>query len=193
MNMSEKIWRFGPQAKTYPIATEVMELCNEGDIRTISTPGGMAWDLTMQGLEKFGRKDLRERVRVSPGKDTGRDDVADAWVHVLNKTAHTNQTLNERGANYGSFAGHAKVTQGLKRVMEDSARWDDLSVSQKESLEMVVHKIGRILNGNPNYVDSWRDIVGYAQLVVDELVTTEGASDARVVKQIVRGGKMVDA
>jgi hypothetical protein len=34
---------------------------------------------------------------------------------------------------------------------------------------MIVHKIGRILNGDPNYDDSWADIAGYAQLVVKEL------------------------
>jgi len=34
---------------------------------------------------------------------------------------------------------------------------------------MVVHKISRILNGNPNNIDSWHDIVGYASLVEKRL------------------------
>ena len=34
---------------------------------------------------------------------------------------------------------------------------------------MIAHKIGRILNGDPNYADSWVDIAGYAQLVANEL------------------------
>jgi hypothetical protein len=34
---------------------------------------------------------------------------------------------------------------------------------------MVVHKIGRILNGDPHYADSWVDIAGYAKLVADRL------------------------
>ena len=34
---------------------------------------------------------------------------------------------------------------------------------------MILHKIGRILNGDPNYADSWHDIAGYAKLVEDEL------------------------
>ena len=34
---------------------------------------------------------------------------------------------------------------------------------------MIQHKIGRILNGDPNYDDNWRDICGYSQLVLDEL------------------------
>jgi hypothetical protein len=30
---------------------------------------------------------------------------------------------------------------------------------------MIQHKIGRILNGDPDYVDNWDDIAGYSQLV----------------------------
>ena len=40
---------------------------------------------------------------------------------------------------------------------------------QREGLEMIAHKISRILNGDPNYDDSWVDIAGYAQLVVDAI------------------------
>ena len=36
-----------------------------------------------------------------------------------------------------------------------------------EALHMIFHKIGRLVNGNPNHRDSWVDIAGYAQLVVD--------------------------
>lgn len=79
------------------------------------------------------------------------------------------EMLIERGSRYGSFEGHAAITQGIKEVMFQSPNWHTLTWSQKESLEMVAHKIGRILNGDPNYKDSWVDIVGYAQLVVDQL------------------------
>ena len=34
---------------------------------------------------------------------------------------------------------------------------------------MIFHKIGRIVNGDPNYADSWHDIAGYAKLVEDRL------------------------
>ena len=78
-------------------------------------------------------------------------------------------TLTERGKRYGEFSGHARITQELKRAMIGSGRWDNLSDSQREALEMIAHKIGRILNGDPNYHDSWHDIVGYAKLVADEL------------------------
>ena len=61
-------------------------------------------------------------------------------------------TLVERGGRYGSFITHAVISQELTGVMHDAPKWDELSPSQKEALEMVAHKIGRILNGDPNYV-----------------------------------------
>ena len=78
-------------------------------------------------------------------------------------------TLQERGKRYGPFTGHAELTQNLKADMKEAPGWMRLNDSQKEALEMIAHKIGRILNGDPNYDDSWRDIAGYAQLVVDQL------------------------
>jgi hypothetical protein len=78
-------------------------------------------------------------------------------------------TLNDRGAKYGPFRGHAQITQLLKAAMRDSEKWWNLSNTHREALEMIAHKIGRILNGDPNYADSWRDIAGYARLVELEL------------------------
>lgn len=78
-------------------------------------------------------------------------------------------TLQQRGLRYGAFPGHAKVTQNIKRAMQDSPNWASLTDQQREALEMVAHKIGRILNGDPNYHDSWHDIIGYVKLVEDTL------------------------
>ena len=78
-------------------------------------------------------------------------------------------TLEERGARYGKFSGHAESTQELKEVMRINTGWRKLSYSQREALEMIAHKIGRILNGDPNYADSWHDIAGYATLVDKQL------------------------
>lgn len=78
-------------------------------------------------------------------------------------------TLQERGKRYGEFSEHARITQSLKFAMTQSINWPILADDQKESLEMIAHKIGRILNGDPNYDDSWHDIAGYATLVADRL------------------------
>lgn len=78
-------------------------------------------------------------------------------------------TLQERGSRYGDFNTHAQITQDIKDVMHDTPNWQQLSAAQKEALEMVAHKIGRILNGDPSYKDSWMDIEGYVHLVSQEL------------------------
>lgn len=82
--------------------------------------------------------------------------------------------LEDRGSRYGRFPEHADITQGIKRIMSAGAAWGRMSNAQKEALEMVAHKIGRIVNGDPDYVDSWVDIIGYMQLVVDELESGHG-------------------
>lgn len=78
-------------------------------------------------------------------------------------------TLKERGSRYGSFDKHAEITQALKLAMRKGKNWLALDDDMRESLEMIQHKIGRILNGDPYYPDSWVDIVGYAKLVADRL------------------------
>lgn len=83
-------------------------------------------------------------------------------------------TLSEREGRYGSFYGHALVTQNMKDIMRESRRWESLTPDQREALEMIVHKIGRIVNGDPNYADSWHDIAGYALLVEQNLLEQQG-------------------
>ena len=78
-------------------------------------------------------------------------------------------TLTERGKRYGDFAEHARITQAIKRAYRDSPNWDSLPDDMKEALEMNAHKVGRILNGDPAYHDSWHDIIGYTKLVADRL------------------------
>lgn len=78
---------------------------------------------------------------------------------------NVSDTLQERGSRYGKFSGHATITQKLKEVMRKTHKWEQLNYFHRESLDMIAHKIGRILNGDPNYDDSWHDIAGYAQLV----------------------------
>lgn len=92
---------------------------------------------------------------------------------------NVNEVLQERGARYGDFKTHAEITIVLKQVLGDYSlklgkTFDD---DQIEALHMIFHKIGRIINGDPNYADSWVDIAGYAKLVSDRL-----EADAKVVK-----------
>lgn len=86
-------------------------------------------------------------------------------------------TLAERGTRYGVFTGHARITQDIKRAMMQG-NWAKLADDQREALEMVAHKVGRILNGDPDYHDSWHDIVGYVKLVADRLLCAPAPATA---------------
>ena len=83
----------------------------------------------------------------------------------------TVEVLTERAKNYGKFSGIGQLTQTFKSIMREAPSWPNMQPDQKESLEMIVHKLARILNGNPDYADSWVDIAGYARLVADRLET----------------------
>lgn len=80
-----------------------------------------------------------------------------------------NKTLAERGSRYGKFHDVSGTIQDLKQVMYTSANWDKLTPSQREALEMIQHKIGRMLNGDHTYLDNAVDIVGYATLMLKNM------------------------
>lgn len=80
------------------------------------------------------------------------------------ETDQTKVVLSERGARYGKFSDLSVIDQALKSVMWQAPNWGSLEPHHKTSLEMIVHKISRILNGDPEYDDSWIDIEGYARL-----------------------------
>ena len=79
--------------------------------------------------------------------------------------------ITERGTRYGFFIGQATISQELKKVVYAGLNrsGNKLDNDQLEALDMIVHKIARIVNGDPNYSDSWVDIAGYAKLVSDRL------------------------
>lgn len=80
-------------------------------------------------------------------------------------------TLIERGSRYGDFRDHARIAQTLKQYIRTELNIlnQQLAPDQAESIEMICHKLARIINGDPNYHDSWLDIAGYATLVADRL------------------------
>ena len=77
--------------------------------------------------------------------------------------------ISDRGANYGRFEDGAEIMQQLKLIAHTSQGWERMKPIQREGMDMILHKIGRILNGDPSYVDSWSDIESYSKLVSDLL------------------------
>jgi len=83
----------------------------------------------------------------------------------------TSELLAERGKTHGDYLDHSRITQRLKLVIDDElARREErgqgqLHCTALESLDMILHKIGRIIAGQWDHQDHWDDIAGYAKLV----------------------------
>jgi hypothetical protein len=93
------------------------------------------------------------------------------YADELETGTDVDETLDNRAQDYGKFKDGAELMQGIKRLLADHARAHNKTFAddQWEALEMIVHKMARIVNGNPDKVDSWTDIAGYAKLVADRL------------------------
>ncbi len=79
--------------------------------------------------------------------------------------------LVARKETHGAFYGNAKTAQAIKVIMVDTPNWGLVSDQEREALELIATKIARVLNGAPDALDSWRDIGGYAALIVSHLET----------------------
>ena len=83
--------------------------------------------------------------------------------------SNVDEILEERNTTHGDFKMNAIVSQGLKAHLELGTNWDKISPDKKEALEMICHKMARIVNGDNEYKDSWTDIIGYASLIEKDL------------------------
>lgn len=79
------------------------------------------------------------------------------------------ELLATRETTHGSYSDTALYSQTIKSMCRGSAQWNLLSNQQRESLDMIATKIARILSGNADESDHWKDIAGYAKLVEKSL------------------------
>ena len=80
---------------------------------------------------------------------------------------NTEDILKERGTTHGDFTDNARVSQVLKTILHCENA--DLTPIEREAIDMICHKLARIVCGNPHFQDHWDDIAGYAKLVSDRL------------------------
>jgi hypothetical protein len=114
-------------------------------------------------LDKFGEE--LEKMRAE------KDSQEQEQMGIEMYEDEVDATLDARAVEYGKFIEGAEVMQMLKRVVQAALNNRDktLAHDQAEAMDMIIHKIGRIVNGNPDVVDHWLDIAGYAKLVADRL------------------------
>lgn len=74
------------------------------------------------------------------------------------------ETLKARRKTHGEYKETALISQTFKDAARSGSSWSNMTAAQKESVDMVLHKVARIVCGNPNEPDHWVDIQGYAKL-----------------------------
>ena len=89
--------------------------------------------------------------------------------------------LVERGKTHGDFATNAHISQELKGVFGRAGY--PQNAAQVEALHMIALKLSRILSGQANFKDHWRDCAGYAMLAMEacdenpSILTSKACSD----------------
>jgi hypothetical protein len=81
---------------------------------------------------------------------------------------YKNPILNEHEKTHGNFNNVARLHQKLLAIFDSKNSVKETDV-QKEAYNMILLKLARARCGNPNEIDHWRDIVGYAELVIEDL------------------------
>jgi hypothetical protein len=102
----------------------------------------------------------------------------DAWqqeykqfVKAKEELMTIQDTLDERKNTHGDFAENARLSRTLKEVMYVTPGWHALTHVQREALDVIQAKIARILSGNPDEEDHWRDICGYSELARQNIIS----------------------
>lgn len=76
-------------------------------------------------------------------------------------------TLNQRGAEYGDWRQDGGLADRLICSVELEPRWKQMPAFMRQSIRMILVKVARLVVGNPRNKDSWHDIQGYAKLSED--------------------------
>jgi hypothetical protein len=77
--------------------------------------------------------------------------------------------LDVRRNTHGDFEEQANLWHDLFETCMATSNWYELTADQQHALVFILTKISRLLVGNHNEPDHWRDIAGYATLVADRL------------------------
>jgi hypothetical protein len=164
--MSSLLWAFCYPRYQSPSSDDVLASPSESDSGSTDKPSSIADPWGDSGTSTASGESAPTLPTESSSKT-----VTDPNTTNSSTTVQTEDLLKERGSRYGVFRGHAFITQTLSNfVLDELDRRDKtLSSDQREALHMIFHKIGRIVNGDPDYSDSWHDIAGYAKLVADRL------------------------
>lgn len=96
--------------------------------------------------------------------------VTEVFPQQKNADIPIEDLVAERGTTHGNFSDHARITQQLKLIIKQELIQRQkrgqvpLNFQHVEALDMIMHKVGRIIAGDPAFQDHWDDIGGYAKI-----------------------------
>jgi len=156
-------------------ATQVIEMLKAGEsvtfIKRMLAVSESYIYMLKKKLEE-GAEEVVDTVRQTAAEHNDKlKEMVEGWRAEVEADTDVDAILNERATTYGRFVDVAEIAQEIKATIRigDTNRSEELPADQIEALDMIASKMGRILGGDSNYVDSWIDIAGYATLVADRL------------------------
>jgi hypothetical protein len=84
---------------------------------------------------------------------------------MSDSSSDVKKIIEQRQNTHGDFRKVSSMSQQLCIDMQSGVNWDTMPDHFREGLEMIQHKIARILSGDPHFAEHWLDIAGYATRV----------------------------
>ena len=75
--------------------------------------------------------------------------------------------LEAREITHGAFEDNAIISQMLKNSFRATPGWARLADVEREAMDMIACKFGRILSGKSMERQHWEDVAGYSTLVTE--------------------------
>ncbi len=76
--------------------------------------------------------------------------------------------LETRQTTHGSFRDNAALSQAIKTILRAAPGWGSLTTVEREVMDMIALKFSRVLSGRSLERQHWEDVVGYAQLALEQ-------------------------
>ena len=86
------------------------------------------------------------------------------------------EILDERQSEYGEFEDNANIAFALQKTLVHTNNYPSLPPYQSRAIDMMMFKLARLLTGNNNHLDTWRDLAGYATIVAN-IIESKSTAD----------------
>ena len=149
-------------------------VCNCANKELLKAPPKSLWFTCPKCNQQYPPNSFHSCWSTPPDAPPSRPAEQVGGTHRTNDAGETtstsiSDTLAQRGNRYGSFSTHSEISQALQDVLFHAKSRADMPAYTSEAITLICHKLARVVNGDHTYDDNFRDIAGYAQLVVDIL------------------------